>query len=139
MARINACTEIWPHKYDADGVKICSYCSGPLKSKGLKYCCEHCRDMAAIEANPHTFRDKVYKYLDSRCFLCDKSLLIREDRGNVWWNISSEIHHIVHVQFGGDNKIDNLCNLCHDCHVRVHKLCRMVEKILNEKQGSLSL
>jgi len=125
---------MWPHKHDENGNKLCSYCNKIMSSKRLKYCSEYCADMAAIEANPHSFSYKVIKYKGCCCELCGA------DKSSTYSNYAAlEVHHIIHVKDGGTNELLNLCGLCHDCHVRVHKLCRIVDKILNESQGELPL
>jgi len=139
MARINDYGKMWPARNSPEGRPLCRYCDMELQKPRRSWCSDKCRDMALIELNPHGYRGIVIKYLGYKCFVCEVSLLQREKYGEVPWNAKVEIHHIVHVKNGGDNKIENLVGLCHDCHVHVHKLCRMVDKILNESQGELML
>jgi len=35
-----------------------------------------------------------------------------------------EVHHIKQLRDAGNNSMDNLITLCHDCHVKAHKLLR---------------
>ena len=32
-----------------------------------------------------------------------------------------EVHHVRHLQDGGDNSMGNLRTLCRDCHIRAHQ------------------
>ena len=141
MVRINNYTKLFARPIGEDGkvIKtICRRCWKPLPKGRTSFCCKDCAELSLIETNPHSYDHLVYKRLGSKCFLCGTDKFKRQYYGG-GIQAELEVHHIMHIQHGGDNKLDNLCVLCHDCHVRVHKLCRMVEKILNEKQGSLSL
>ena len=52
-------------------------------------------------------REKVLQRDGRRCRQCGKA-------GRL------EVHHVKHLQEGGDNALENLQVLCRDCHIRAH-------------------
>lgn len=122
--RTEAVSRKFPVKCDADGDRICSYCGGPLPPNRHKYCSNDCWRTANIEANPHQ-RHVTIPALDRRCAICGWELTPTGPRGGCMWHRScAEIHHILPVSEGGENTLDNLIALCHDCHVAIHAVRR---------------
>lgn len=134
--RSEAVSKAFPHAYDGDGNKVCSYCGGALTCRSIKYCSENCRNLANVAANPHQ-RHITIPLLSRHCWLCGIEVTPSGPRdGCLWWRSNAEIHHIMPVIDGGENKLENLVALCHDCHVLIHNAIRFHRKIYDDMQKS---
>jgi len=120
MARCESTTRMFPR------IKgHCAYCKKAKENNRRKYCCDRCSDMAVIESNPHScYAQRVlHKYLNEYCPLCLETDWFSGPNG------PRETHHIIPVEKGGDNKVENLVFLHHKCHVGpngIHSAGRIV-------------
>ena len=134
MSRINDYSRMFPPIRDKHGnkLRLCRLCAKKLPKNRSSWCCNEHRDIALIKCNPHSYRATTLNHIGSVCYLCSYDTMTKQYVG--WFICSGEIHHVVMVQDGGKNDVENLVLLCHDCHIRVHKWLRMVKKILEAEQ-----
>lgn len=83
----------------------CANCGAPFKHPYQYYCSEKCAEEFYLEHHGGIWSDlrvKVLKRDKRKCVLCG--------------NEGNEVDHIVELDRGGNNKLSNLRNLCHECH-----------------------
>lgn len=91
---------------------ICKHCGEKFKSasKASKYCSNSCKQKNyRLKSKGDVNMKKFYKIFENiPCELCN------------WDKSSRDLHHIVEVSNGGKNELDNLLNVCPNCHRMIH-------------------
>lgn len=79
------------------------------------------REQLSSRQIPQSLRKQVKKRDHNRCKVCHV-----EDhrRGRLC------LHHIVYRSEGGENTLENLITLCHECHLEVHSDKKRYQRLL---------
>lgn len=64
------------------------------------------RSTAEIDQEWLRLRPQIIKVKGNKCFYCGKPAV--------------EYHHIVPRHMGGDNRLENIVPICHECHLKAH-------------------
>jgi len=86
--------------------KKCIVCGAPLTGRQTKFCSEKC---ARYHWLNNTWDGLRRQALERDRYTCQKC-------GRRYPEVKVEVHHILPLKYGGENKLENLITLCHDCH-----------------------
>lgn len=122
--------------------KHCQWCGNEIKgTKRTSFCSNDCstefnrivtwgRHRGAY-SNQIVWRDNL------TCCDCGKFLAYKNEHGiYIPHDCGGEVHHVIPVEFGGDDRPENLICLCHECHQKRHtEINSLVDYIAKEKNA----
>src|SRR5687767_10843264 len=91
-------------------MKSCMQCGTEFKAKSVvhSFCSDKCR-RAARGSNWRTIRNLILARDSHTCQDCKVT------------DVRLDVHHLLALALGGDNKVQNLVALCVPCHRKRHK------------------
>jgi len=146
VSRFPTLAEKYPIRRNAEGQKVCSYCSGPLRSQRFRWCSTKCREAGWMETMGGEMRRQVHMRDHGVCAVCGWDT---ERFQRIAWHVRSatdfdgerfgphpawhwlfewlgifgyecrslwEHDHIIALIEGGENVLANCRTLCVPCH-----------------------
>lgn len=98
------------NRKDQEGKTLCCVCAHPVPKGRRHWCSEECVKRYRDDQDWGYIRQRVIQRDENECQKC--GLKLKRDR--------KTIHHIIPVEKGGTNQLDNLILLCESCHLKVH-------------------
>lgn len=106
---------------------VCQWCGKQILGKRRKsFCCKECSDsfhrLVTWGRTRNAYSNQIVWRDNLTCQDCGELLAFKNCNGIfIPWECGAEVHHIVPVEFGGDDSPENLITLCHKCHLKRHK------------------
>lgn len=110
----------------------CQWCGNTLPPRRKSFCCEECSkeywDIVAFKRSRSGYSNHIVWRDNCTCQDCGAFLAYQNDHGiYIPLGINAEVHHILPVSMGGTDDPKNLITLCHNCHVKRHKMMKRKE------------
>lgn len=109
----------------ADG--LCQWCGNEIKSNRRKsFCCKEHSDtfhsFVTWGRTRNAYSNQIVWRDNLTCQDCGEYLAVKNCHGiYIPLESGAEVHHILPVEFGGDDNPNNLITLCHNCHLERHR------------------
>ena len=106
---------------------ICQWCGNEIKGTRRKsFCSKECSEdfhrLVTWGRTRNAYSNQIVWRDNLTCQDCGE-LLAGKNCHNIYipLEVGAEVHHILPIEYGGEDNPENLITLCHNCHIERHK------------------